>query len=250
MGLAPWLAGHAAGGSEVRLGSLIDHTLLRPEATETDVDRLCDEAVALGLGAVCLNGQWVGRAAHRPFGRRVRVVAVAGFPLGAATLPVKALEARLAVLDGADEVDVMMSLGWARAGRWDEVENELGVVVEAARGRLVKVILETAALSPEEIERGCQVAMGAGAGAVKTSSGFHPAGGATVEAVRLMRRVVGERLSVKASGGIRTVDQALRLLAAGADRIGTSAAGGWLSAVGRPLSELLSGEWGTVSSER
>ncbi len=158
---------------------------------------------------------------------------VAGFPLGANGLVAKAAETRLAVADGAAEIDMMIALGQALAGEWEAVTDEIAAVVEAARGRVVKVILETAALSPEEIERGCQAALDAEADFVKTSTGFHPAGGATVEAVARMRRAVGERLGVKASGGIRTPEQALRLLAAGADRIGTSAAAGWGSLVSR-----------------
>lgn len=241
MGLSPWLAPFAG---RPGLASLIDHTLLRPEATGGDIERLCDEARRFGFCAVCVNGQWVGPAVERLRGSPVLVAAVVGFPLGANGLVAKAAETRLAVADGAQEVDMMIALGHAKAGEWNAVADEIAAVVEAARGRVVKVILETAALQPGEIELGCQAALDAGADFVKTSTGFHPAGGASVEAVACMRRVVGERLGVKASGGIRTPEQALRLLAAGADRIGTSAAAGWGPVVGPdapPLEVLLAG---------
>lgn len=241
MGLSPWLVPFAG---RPGLAPLIDHTLLRPEATGADIERLCDEARRFGFCAVCVNGQWVGPAVERLRGSSVLVAAVVGFPLGASGLVAKAAETRLAVADGAAEVDMMIALGFAKAGDWVAVEDEIAAVVEAARGRVVKVILETAVLGPEEIELGCQAALDAEADFVKTSTGFHPAGGATVDAVARIRRVVGERLGVKASGGIRTPEQALRLLAAGADRIGTSAAAGWGPVVGPeapPLEVLLAG---------
>lgn len=241
MGLTPWLTPFA---ERRGLGALIDHTLLRPDATLADIIRLCDEAVTLGLGAVCVNGQWTHHAVQRLRGTEVQVVTVAGFPLGAAGLVAKAAETRLAVADGAAEVDVVMALGWAKAGEWDAVTDEMAAVVEAARGRVVKVILETAALQPGEIERACRAALDAEADFVKTSTGFHPAGGATIPAVRLMRSVGGTRLGVKAAGGIRTPEDALRLLLAGADRIGTSAAASWRGVLGPDaprLADLLAG---------
>lgn len=226
------------------LGPLIDHTLLRPEATEADVIELCDEAVALGLGTVCVNGQWVRVAARRLAGTDVRVAAVVGFPLGASGAVTKAAEARLAVMDGAAELDVVISLGLAKAGRWDLVRDEFAVVIGAARRRRVKAILETVTLTSEEIVRASEAALEAGAAMVKTSTGFHPRGGATEEAVHLLRKTVGTRAGVKASGGIRTPEDALRMLRAGADRIGTSAAAGWSGVVGSnapTLAELVGG---------
>lgn len=226
--LPPWLAPHAAH----RLGALIDYTLLRPEASVAEVHRLCAEAVRLGFGTVCVNGQWVGAGVAALGGTSVRVAAVVGFPLGASGLVAKAAETRLAVADGATEIDMVIAIGSAKSGEWSEVRDEIAAVVEAARGHGVKAILETAALTPREIELGCHAALEAGAAFVKTSTGFHPAGGATVDAVALMRRTVGARAGVKASGGIRTVEAALEMLAAGADRIGSSAAAGWRGAVG------------------
>jgi deoxyribose-phosphate aldolase len=233
--LPPWLVPFA----ERPLGALIDHTLLRPEASEREILRLCDEAVELGLGAVCVNGQWVSVCAARLRGTAVRVVAVAGFPLGASGLVAKSVEARLAVADGAHEVDVVASLGMLRSGRWDAVQDELAAVVQAVRGRAVKAILETAALEPREIAPACRAAREAGARWVKTSTGFHPAGGATEAAVASLRREVGGAMGVKASGGIREVDAALAMLRAGADRLGTSAAAGWGPALRVPVGRLL-----------
>lgn len=221
------------------IAGLIDLTLLRPEATEAHIFRLCEEAVAGEFGAVCVNGQWAGIVAAQLRDTTVKVAVVVGFPLGATGPVLKAAEARLAVLDGATELDVVMALGWAKAGEWDRVRDELAGVVEAAKGRLVKVILETAALSPEEIRRGCRTALEAGAGMVKTSTGFHSTGGATVEAVRLIRQEVGDRVGVKASGGISTMRDARRMLLAGADRIGSSSAAGWGPALHRRLDEDL-----------
>ncbi len=214
------------------VGALIDHTLLRPEAAEHDMQNLAREAVRLGLGAVCVNGQWVRVLSHQLHGTGVRIASVVGFPLGASGLPAKVAEARIAIEDGADEIDMMISLGLARSGRWVEVGNEIAAVVDVVAGRLVKVILETAALTADEVARGAEVAVGAGAGMVKTSTGFHSAGGATLEAVRLLRRIVGNGVGVKASGGIRTAEQAVLMLAAGASRLGTSSAVHWGDCLG------------------
>lgn len=214
------------------LGALIDHTLLKPEATEDDILALAEEAIRLDLGTVCVNGQWVRVAARRLEGTEVRVAAVVGFPLGASGAVTKAAETRLAVMDGAAELDVVISLGLAKAGRWELVRDELAVVIGAARRRPVKAILETVTLTSEEIVRACEAALEAGVAMVKTSTGFHPKGGATEEAVRLLRATVGTRAGVKASGGIRTPEDAVRMLRAGANRIGTSAAAGWTGVVG------------------
>jgi deoxyribose-phosphate aldolase len=235
----PWLAPHLGLHG---LGPLVDYTLLKPEATESDVRRLCDEAMALGLGAVCVNGQWVKSAAGRlRITEAVKVAAVVGFPLGASGTRAKVSETSAVVDNGADEIDMVMGLGWAKAGEWTAVQEEIAAVVEAAAGRMVKVILETAALNDDEIERGSWAALEGGARMVKSSTGFHPAGGATVEAVQRIRRVVGDRAGVKASGGIRNAEDARRMLLAGADRIGSSSAASWGEALYRRLDENFAG---------
>lgn len=236
--LAPWLKRFASG----TLSDLIDHTLLRPDATALDVVRLADQAARHHFAAVCVNGQWVPLAVERLAARGVKIATVVGFPLGASGTAAKVAETRIAVSCGADEMDMVMALGWARAGQWSQVGTEIAEVVAAAEGRLVKVILESAVLSAEEVERAAEVAVAAGAGMVKTSTGFHAAGGATVDAVRLMRRVVGARAGVKASGGVRTTAEARQMLLAGADRLGTSSAAMWGPALDRRLDEYLAGE--------
>ena len=211
-------------GDAPGIGRLIDYTLLKPEAGRDAILALCDEATRYGMKAVCVNGSWVADCVSRLGGSGVIVVTVVGFPLGAAMTKVKAAEARLAVGTGADEIDMVMAIGQAKSGEWRYVEDDIRRVVDAAGAAPVKVTLETAALEPVEIAAGCLVARAAGAAFVKSSTGFHPAGGATEGTVSLLRRAVGSELGVKASGGIRTAESALRLLAAGADRIGTSAA--------------------------
>jgi deoxyribose-phosphate aldolase len=200
----------------------IEHTLLAAGATPTDVDALCAQAAQHGFAGVCVNPIYVARCRERLAGMLTRVVTVVGFPLGASHSRIKALECERAVADGADEIDMVMQLGAARSDRWAEVEADIRAVVEAAQGRPVKVILETAALDDPQKIRACAAAERAGAAYVKTSTGYG-AGGATEHDVRLLRQCVGERLRVKASGGIRTAAHARALLAAGADRIGTSA---------------------------
>lgn len=215
------------------LSGLLDHTLLRPDATAAEIDRLCDEAREHGFAAVCVNGVFVERCAARlaplaPLagGRAgVAVAAVVGFPLGAAAPEVKAFEARRAIEDGAGELDVVMQIGALREGDDRLVLDDLAGVCAVAResGVLVKAILEAPLLDDGEKARACAIAREAGAGFVKTSTGF---GGcaATVEDVALLRRCVGGALGVKAAGGIRTAADARRMIAAGATRIGTSAA--------------------------
>lgn len=232
--LPPWLESFAT----ARLGRLIDHTLLKPEASEADILGLCDEAVELGLGAVCVNGQWVALAARRLAGTPVVTVGVVGFPLGASGRGSKAAEAGLLRADGAGEIDVVQSLGWARTGQWSLVRDELAAVVRAVPGCPVKVILETAALSFSEMEPACDAASAAGAAFVKTSTGFHPAGGATPEAVAALRRAVGSAMGVKASGGVREPADAVAMLRAGADRIGSSTAAAWGAALDWRVGEL------------
>lgn len=203
---------------------MIDHTLLAPEATPARVVALCEEAVELGVAAVCVSPRWVTVAAEQLAGKSVLVATVAGFPSGAHATAVKVAEARFAVGDGADEVDMVVALGAVVAGDWDAVADDIASVRGAVTdGSLLKVIVESALLDDETLDRVCRVAVDAGADYVKTSTGFHPSGGASVEAVRLMREAVGPHIGVKASGGIRDADTALAMIDAGATRIGASA---------------------------
>lgn len=227
---------------DVRIASLIDHTLLKPEATEQDVARLCAEAREHRFAAVCVNPTWVPFCRDALDGSGVKVATVIGFPLGANQPEGKAAEAAVAVREGADELDMVAAIGHLRSGNWAHVEEDIARVVAAADGRLVKVIIESALLAPLEIVRACLVAMAAGAGYVKTSTGFNAAGGATAEAVALMRLAVGDALGVKASGGVRDCDTALRMIAAGATRIGTSSGVSMAACLGAgpaPVGELL-----------
>lgn len=211
------------GPSVGRLGMLIDHTLLAAEAAPADVERVCREARAYRFASVCVNPVYVRQCAQALAGSSVRTCSVIGFPLGASTVRSKAEEAREAVENGAEELDVVIALGALRAGDVDYVREELKAVVAAADGTaIVKAILETAALSDDELAAAAHSAMEAGAHFVKTSTGFSAAGGATPGAVRMLRGVVGDTLGVKASGGVRTAEAAYELLEAGATRIGTS----------------------------
>ncbi len=217
------LRGMVTPALEVRnLARLIDHTLLKPEATPEDVVALCEEALVLGVAAVCVSPSYASLAVHHAGG--LPVAAVIGFPSGAHRPAAKAYEAALACEEGAGELDMVMDLGAAASGDWSIVGRDVAVVREAApRPAVLKVILETALLDAEEIDAACGVAEAAGADFVKTSTGFHPAGGACVQAVRRMSGAVGGRLGVKASGGIRSHEQALAMVAAGATRLGVSA---------------------------
>ncbi|WP_216093665.1 deoxyribose-phosphate aldolase [Sporolituus thermophilus] len=206
----------------MNLASYIDHTLLKPEATVDDILRLCAEAAEHNFAAVCVNPCYVSLAAHRLAGSGVKVATVVGFPLGATLTAVKAVETQAAVEHKADEIDMVMNIGAAKAGQWTAVADDIRTVVRAAEGRVVKVIIEAALLTDEEKERACLAILEAGAQFVKTSTGFGP-GGATEADVRLLARVAGGKLGIKAAGGIRTREQALPLIAAGATRIGTSA---------------------------
>lgn len=206
------------------LASVIDHTLLRPDATETDIDRLCDEALRYEFAAVCLHGSWTRRASRNLGASRVAVCVVVGFPLGAMASDVKVYEAKRALDDGAREIDVVQHVGLLKARDDDSVARDIAGVVEACRHAraLSKVILENVLLDDGEKVRACQIAKRVGADFVKTSTGF-AGGGATVADVTLMRRTVGSTMGVKAAGGVRTADDARRMLAAGATRIGASA---------------------------
>ncbi|MDR7866950.1 MAG: deoxyribose-phosphate aldolase [Sporomusaceae bacterium] len=200
----------------------IDHTLLKADATVDDIVKLCNEADEHRFAAVCVNPVYIDLAAHILAGSGVRVATVVGFPLGATFTAVKTLETREAIQRKADEIDMVMNIAAARVGQWDAVADDIRQVVAAAAGKTVKVILETAFLTDDEKRRACEAAVAAGAGFVKTSTGFGP-GGATAEDVRLMRAAVGDQAGVKASGGIRTRQQAELMIAAGATRLGTSA---------------------------
>lgn len=203
--------------------SLIDHTLLKPEASEADIRKLCDEAAKYGFASVCVNPVWVKRAAEILKDSGVPVCTVIGFPLGATLPDVKAFEARRAIFNGACEVDMVINVGALKSGDDCAVEDDIRAVAEAAHenGVLCKVIIETALLTDDEKVRACLAARNAGADFVKTSTGFSK-GGATVDDVRLMRRTVGKALGVKASGGVKGIDDARKMFEAGATRIGAS----------------------------
>lgn len=208
------------------LAALIDHTLLRPEATAEQVAAVAAEAAALGCASVCVS------PSRLPVVTDVPVCCVVGFPAGAHAPEVKSAEAAYAVLAGAQEVDMVVDLGLVKAAAWTDVEDEIAAVRGACTGdTLLKVIIEAAALTDPEITATCEAAGRAGADYVKTSTGFHPAGGASEHAVGLMRAVVGDELGVKASGGIRTAAQALSMISAGASRLGCSATAAILRAL-------------------
>ena len=213
-----------------------DHTLLKANATEADIATLCREACENDFASVCVNGCFVKFASekikilNRSFGSTVRVCAVTGFPLGASSTAVKVFEADRAITDGASEIDVVMNIGDAISSNWDSIENELKTIAEICHdgGAILKVILETCLLTDEEIREACARAAIAGADFVKTSTGFAtPAegipSGATANHVSIMKESSGSKVRVKASGGIRTLESALKLIDAGADRLGCSA---------------------------
>jgi len=201
----------------------IDHTNLKPYARAEDIVRLCNEAKEYDFYAVCVNPYRVKLAKELLRGSDVNVATVIGFPLGATPTEVKVFEAGRALEDGADELDMVINIGALKDGDYDYVREDIKAVAELAheRGAIVKVIIETCYLTEEEKIKACELAKEAGADFVKTSTGFGT-GGATVEDVRLMRRVVGDGMGVKAAGGIRTYEQALAMIEAGATRIGTS----------------------------
>ncbi|MBI2914341.1 MAG: deoxyribose-phosphate aldolase [Firmicutes bacterium] len=203
------------------ISSVIDYTLLGTDATENDVMGLCDAARHYGFAAVCVNPWYVRMAAERLAGSQVRVATVVGFPLGATTELVKAVEAAQAVAVGAQELDMVINVGALRSGHDRLVAQEIEAVVRAAGKALVKVILETSLLTEEEKVQGCRLASEAGAHFVKTSTGFGP-GGATIGDVRLLRETVGTKMGVKAAGGIRDLATAKAMIDAGANRIGSS----------------------------
>jgi deoxyribose-phosphate aldolase len=203
--------------------ALIDHTLLKPEATESDIKKLCNEAIQFGFASVCVNPAWVKKAAEFLNGSNVPVCTVIGFPLGATLADVKAYEARRAIFNGAREVDMVINIGALKSGDDCTVEDDIRAVSAAAHenGVLLKVIIETALLTDEEKVRACLASKNAGADFVKTSTGFAK-GGATADDVALMRRTVGHALGVKASGGVKGIEDARKMFEAGATRIGAS----------------------------
>jgi deoxyribose-phosphate aldolase len=200
----------------------IDHTLLKPDATRADVMKLCDEARKWGFATVCLNSSNIALAKRLLEGAATKPIAVVGFPLGAATTSAKVFETREAIRAGAAEIDMVVNIGALKGRDYGLVECDIRAVVDAARPRPVKVILETGALTRDEKVIGCALSKAAGAAFVKTSTGFGQ-GGATVEDIALMRQVVGDDVGVKASGGVRTTQDAQKLIEAGANRIGASA---------------------------
>ena len=200
----------------------IDHTILKPEASEAQVIALCEEAKEYDIASVCVNPTHVALCARLLANTDVKVCTVIGFPLGANTAEVKGFETRNAVENGATEIDMVINVGALKDKKYDIVFNDIKAVVDNAGGNLVKVIFETCLLTPEEIVKACELSVSAGADYVKTSTGFGKYG-ATVEDVALMRKTVGPNIGVKASGGVRTREDMLKMIEAGASRIGTSA---------------------------
>jgi deoxyribose-phosphate aldolase len=209
--------------SDSDLAAMIDHTLLRPEATGVEIDRLCEEAKRYGFASVCINPYWVSRAKRQLRGSEVKVCTVIGFPFGANATATKIAETEAAIRCGASEVDMVINIGALRSGDMDRVRQDIAAVAARAHSAdvLVKAIIETALLDEHQKVVACTVAKNAGADYVKTSTGFAKQG-ATAADVALMRRVVGPEMGVKASGGIRTRGQAKAMIAAGATRIGAS----------------------------
>lgn len=204
--------------TRAQLAHTIDHTLLRPDATQAEVEAVVAEAASLGTYSVCLSPSFLPLQLPGD----LKLAVVCGFPSGKHHASIKAAEAALSAEQGADEIDMVIDIGAAIEGRYDSVQAEVRAVRRAAPNVVLKVILETAALGDEAIVACCRAAEAAGADFVKTSTGFHPAGGATAHAVALMRQTVGDRLGVKASGGIRSRAAAEEMLAAGANRLGVS----------------------------
>jgi len=205
-----------------QIARMIDHTLLKPDATQEQIGKLCEEAKKFHFATVCVNPANVSLAAKLLKGSDVGVAVVVGFPLGATTSIIKAMEARDAIANGATEIDMVINIGALKSGNYELVLNDIKAVREATRGYILKTILETSLLTDEEIVKACQLAKEAGADFVKTSTGFG-SGGATVKVVRLMRETVGPAMGVKAAGGIHTQEEARQMIEAGATRIGASA---------------------------
>ena len=215
---------HAAGGGDREVAGLIDHTLLKPDATANDIERLCREAAEFRFATVCVNPTWVAFCARLLRGTGVGVCSVVGFPLGATTPDTKQYETRRAIFDGATEIDMVLNVGALKSGDLRLVEQDIEGVTSACRdaGVVSKVIIEAALLTDEEKVTASTLTKAAGADFVKTSTGFGP-GGATIGDVMLMRRVVGDTIGVKAAGGVRDLEQMRAMVAAGATRVGASA---------------------------
>ena len=203
------------------LSSLIDHTNLRPDALHSDIEILCKEAIQYKFASVCINPVYVSYAKSILKDENPKVCSVVGFPLGADSEEMKYAEARFLIFQGVDEIDMVMNTAFLKERKIDLVKNEIKKVVEAADGNCVKVIIETSLLNQDEKALACNIVMESGAAFVKTSTGFSSSG-ATLEDVRLIKKVVGDRVGIKASGGIKTKNEALKLIEAGATRIGTS----------------------------
>lgn len=206
----------------MRLEKYIDHTLLKPESTQDQILKLCEEAKEYDFASVCVNPYWVSTCAKALDGTDVKVCTVIGFPLGAATSAVKAFETKDAIANGAGEVDMVLNIGEMKAGHYEAVQKDVEAVVAAADGICVKVILENCLLSKEEIVKACELCAAAKADFVKTSTGFSVSG-ATPEDVKRMKDAVKGQCQVKAAGGVRTYEDMEKMIEAGADRIGTSA---------------------------
>lgn len=204
------------------LAKFFDHTLLKPAATAAQVEDVCQEAVLYSFYSVCVNPFHVKRVSDLLSGTEVKVCSVVGFPLGANTTDIKARETRQAIEDGADEIDMVINVGALKGKDYDFVENDIRAVVSDAGGKVVKVIIETCLLDKSEVVQACKIVQQAGAHFVKTSTGF-AGGGATPEDVALMKKAVGGALQIKASGGITSLADSEKLIAAGADRLGASA---------------------------
>ena len=203
------------------LSSLIDHTNLRPDALHSDIEILCKEAVQYKFASVCINPVYVSYAKSILKDENPKVCSVVGFPLGADSEEMKYAEARFLIFQGVDEIDMVMNIAFLKERKLDLVKNEIKKVVEAADGNCVKVIIETSLLNQDEKALACNIVMESGATFVKTSTGFS-CSGATLEDVRLIKKIVGDRVGIKASGGIKTKNEALEFIEAGASRIGTS----------------------------
>jgi|TARA_Y100000991_G_scaffold25202_1_gene16098 deoxyribose-phosphate aldolase len=203
------------------LSSLIDHTNLRPDALHSDIEILCKEAIQYKFASVCINPVYVSYAKSILKDENPKVCSVVGFPLGADSEEMKYAEARFLIFQGVDEIDMVMNTAFLKERKIDLVKNEIKKVVEAGDGNCVKVIIETSLLNQDEKDLACNIVMESGAAFVKTSTGFSSSG-ATLEDVRLIKKLVGDRVGIKASGGIKTKNEALKLIEAGATRIGTS----------------------------
>ena len=205
-----------------QIASIIDHTLLKPNAVSGDIIRMCRESEKYGFTSVCVNPCRVKLCKETLQDSTVKICSISGFPLGAAATIIKAAEAEGCVRDGADEVDMVMNIGWAKEGKWDEVEKDIAAVVETVKGRaIVKVIIEACLLTDEEKIKACLCAKNAGAAFVKTSTSFGEWGAKAAD-VALMRRAAGDDMGVKAAGGIKDLQTAIEMVKNGADRIGTS----------------------------